>query len=268
MKVRKYVDEVMTFELDDLKDKTLEDLILKFHAKNLKRLYIVKNKKPIAVISPKEIISIFLNKEQAKNAYEYFKDKEDIRCFRGDENIVDVYYKMRKENISFIPVCDNGQIIGELDFDTLSLKISYIIVKDELTHVYNRKYFEVLMEEYNDFSKPLGIIFISIENLPVYEGLYGIEMGEKIIKGFADTIVRSVRKIDFVFRWDNEFRIITFNDLEKTTLIYERIKKNLSELEIDSLKIPFDTCIAHVPELQGDIFCAIEECEEKLIKRH
>jgi len=103
--------------------------------------------------------------------------------------------------------------------------------------------------------------------LPVYEGLYGLETGEKIIKQFAKTISSSVRKIDFVFRWDNEFRIITFNDLEKTSIIYERIKENLSILEIDALKIPFNSCMSHVPELQNNILSAIEECEEKLIKR-
>ena len=267
MNIEKYVDPIETIEVKDLKDKTLEDLILKFHAKNLKRLYILDDKKPIGVLCPKTIIDIFLNNKQSTNAFEFFKDNEILKCIDIDENIVDVYYKMRKENISFIPVCKNGEIVGELDFDTLSLKISYIVVKDELTHVYNRKYFDVLVEEYNDFSKPLGIIFISVRNLPVYEGLYGIEMGEKIIKKFAHTILASVRKIDFVFRWDNEFRIITFNDLEKTTIIFERIRENLFNIEIEGLKIPFDMCLAHIPELQHDIYCAIEECEERLIKR-
>jgi len=267
MFIEKYVDNIYSVELDELKNKTLEDLILKFHAKNLKRIYILKNKKPVNVLFPKNIIDIFLNKEQSKNAYEYFKKSKYLKCFDSGENVVDAYYKMRKDNINFMPVCKNGEIIGELDFDTLSLKISYIVVKDELTHVYNRKYFDVLIEEYNDFSKPLGIIFICIKNLPVYEGLYGLETGEKIIKQFAKTISSSVRKIDFVFRWDNEFRIITFNDLEKTSIIYERIKENLSILEIDALKIPFNSCMAHVPELQNNILSAIEECEEKLIKR-
>lgn len=266
MKVEKYVDKIQSVELEELKNKTLEDLILKFISKNLKRIYILKNKKPVGVISAKEIIDIFLKNNRSKNAYEFFADNDFMKCFGAEDNIIDAYYKMRKEKIDFIPVCKNGEIIGELNFETLSLKISYIVIKDELTHVYNRKYFEVLVQEYNDFNKPMGIIFIKIENLPVYEGLYGVDMVEKIIREFSKKILCSVRKIDFVFRWDNEFRIITFNDLQKTIIMYERLKENLEEIEIDSLHIPFKTCLAHVPELQNNILSAIDECEEKLIE--
>ncbi len=267
MKVEKYVDRINWIDLLELENKTLEDLILIFHAKNLQRLYIVKNKKPIGVISPKIIIDIFLDKKQTLNAFEFFKNNDYMRCFDAKDNIVDAYYKMRKENIDFIPVCENNEIIGELNFKTLSLKISYIVIKDELTHVYNRRYFEVIIQEYNDFNKPMGIIFIKIENLSVYEGLYGVEMKEKIIKTFAKTILCNVRKIDFVFRLDNEFRIITFNDLEKSTIIYERLKEKLSKIEIDTLHIPFKSCVSHMPELQNDVFSAVDECEEKLMER-
>ncbi len=268
MKLEKYIDKIQSIKLEELKNKTLEDLILKIHAKNIKRLYILKENKPVAVISSKEIIDFFLKKLQYNNAYEFFKNNDYLKCFDDNDNSIDAYYKMRKENIDFIPVCKNGQIIGELNFETLSLKISYIVIKDELTHVYNRKYFDVIIQEYNNFAKPMGIIFIKIENLSVYEGLYGIEMSEKIIKEFAKTILSSIRKIDFVFRWDNEFRIITFNDLERTMIVYERIKRNLSNLEINGLQIPFIDCVSHIPELQNNILSAIEECEEKLIKRN
>ncbi len=267
MKVEKYIDKIKWVELNELQNKTLEDLILKFHAKNLKRLYVLKDNKPIGVLSSKMIIDIFLNNKQKDNAFDFFKNNENMKCFCSDDNIVDAYYKMRKENIDFIPVCKNGEIIGELNFDTLSLKISYIVIKDELTHVYNRKYFDVLIQEYNDFSKPMGIIFIKLQNLPVYEGLYGIEMSEKIIKEFSKIILCSVRKIDFVFRWDNEFRILTFNDLEKSTIIFERLKEKLSKIEINTLHIPFECCISHVPELQNNILSAVDDCEEKLIER-
>ncbi len=267
MKVEKYVDRINWIDLLELQNKTLEDLILIFHAKHLQRLYIVKNKKPIGVISPQNIIDIFLDKKQMLNAFEFFRNNNYMKCFNVNDNIVDAYYKMRKENIDFIPVCNNNEIIGELNFETLSLKISYIVIKDELTHVYNRKYFEVIIQEYNDFNKPMGIIFIKIDNLPVYEGLYGVEMAEKIIKEFSKTILCSVRKIDFVFRWDNEFRIITFNDLEKSTIIYERLKEKLSKIEINTLHIPFKCCISHVPELLNNILSAVDDCEEKLIER-
>ena len=90
-------------------------------------------------------------------------------------------------------------------------------------------------------------------------------MSNKIIKTFADVISNSVRKIDFVFRWDNQFRIITFNDLEITSKIFSRIQNRLNNLTIDDIHIPFKMCMSHVPQLQNDILLAIESCEEQFI---
>ena len=167
--------------------------------------------------------------------------------------------------MAFMPVCEEGEFIGEVDFDTLSLKVSYIVIKDELTGLYNKKYFDVLVEEYRNFDKPMGLIFIEIRDLSIYEGLYGIEMSQKILKTFGNVLQNSVRKIDFVFRWDNQFRIITFNDLEITSKIFSRIQSRLNSLKIDDIHISFKMCMSHIPQLQDDILLAIESCEEQFI---
>jgi len=266
MKIKDYIDKIEYLELDEIKSKNLTDIIAKFHAKNITKLYILKNKKPIFILTPKEIVEIFLKNLQSKNAYEFFKDKEYIKCFTTDIHIIDAYYYMRKNNIAYMPVCENGEIIGELDFNTFSLKITYFVIKDELSGVYNRKYFDVLIEEYNEFYKPIGLIFIEVKDIPIYEGLYGIKMVHLIIKTFAKTITRSVRSIDFVFRWDNQFRIIIFNNLEVTAKVFERIKNRLENLEINGIKIPFKITMTHVEEYNNDILMALEEGEKKLIE--
>ncbi len=268
MNIKDYVDKIESIELEELKDKTLADVIAKFHVKNILRLYITKNKKPIFVLTPKEIVNIFLNNQQNLNAYEFFKDKEYLECFDTDINIIDAYYKLRSENKDFMPVCENGELIGEIDFNTFSLKITYFVIKDELTGVYNKKYFDVLIEEYNNFNKPMGIIFLEIKDLPIFEGLYGVDMSNKIIKTFADVISNSVRKIDFVFRWDNQFRVVIFNNLEVTAKVFDRIQNRLQNTEIEGIKAPFVMCMTHIPQINNDILMAIEECEEKLIERH
>jgi len=265
--IKDYLDKIESLELDEIKNKTLTDVIVKFHARHINRLYILKNKKPIFVLTPKEIVEIFLKNLQNTNAYEFFKDKDYLKCFYTNINIIDAYYQMRKDNLSFIPVCENDEIIGELDFNTFSLKITYFVIKDELTGVYNKKYFDVLIEEYNDIDKPMGLLFIEIKDLPIYEGLYGIDMIQSIIKSFAKVIVNSVRSIDFVFRWDNQFRVIIFNDLEITAKVFERINERLNNLEINGINIPFKICMTHVEEYNNDILLAIEEGERKLIER-
>jgi len=264
--IKDYVDKIEAVELEELKNKTLTDVIAKFHVKNINRFYILKNKKPIFVLTPKKIVEIFLKNLQNQNAYNFFKDNEYLKCFDINIHIIDAYYEMRKENMDFVPVCENDGIIGELDFNTFSLKITYFVIKDELTGVYNKKYFDVLIEEYNEFNKPVGLIFIEIKDLPIYEGLYGVDMVYKIIRLFAKTITNSVRNIDFVFRWDNQFRVIVFNNLEVTAKVLERIKHKLNNLEVDGIKIPFKICMTHTEEYNNDILMAVEEGERKLIK--
>ena len=268
MYLKDYVDTVFTMNLEETKDMSIEDVILHFHAKNINRLYIIKENKAIFVITPKEIVDFFVNHNIKQNAYEFFKDKEPLECYESSKHIIDTYYEMRQKNLEFMPVCEEGNFIGEVDFNVLSLKISYIVIKDELTGVYNKKYFDVIIEEYSDFDKPLGIIFIELEDLSIYEGLYGVNFYNEVIKNFANTISRSIRKIDFVFRWDNQFRIIIFNTLEVTAKVFERIQGRLKELTTDDIHLPFKMCFSHIPEMQDDILLALESCEERLIKGH
>ena len=267
MFLKEYIDSAYSVNLENIKELTIEDIILQFHAKNLKRIYLLKNNLPVFVITPKEIVDFFIKGNIKQNIYEFLKETDPIGCFDGKKHIIDAYYEMRKDKLDFIPVCENGKFIGEIDFSVLSLKISYIVIKDELSGVYNKKYFDVIVNEYTDFNKPLGIIFIELKDLSIYEGLYGMDFSGKVIKNFAQEIQNSVRKIDFVFRWDNQFRIIIFNNLEISAKIFSRIQNRLKTLETDSIHIPFKMCFSHVPEMQDDILLALQSCEEELIKR-
>lgn len=267
MNLMDYVDKAETLNLDDLKNKTFVDIIAIFHAKNLSRVYILKDKRPIFVITPKEIVNIFFNNLQNENVFDYLKEKEFLSCLDAKLHIIDAYYQMRRDKLDFMPVCENNKFIGEIDFNALNLKITYVVIKDELSKVYNRKYFDVIIEEYKDFDKPIGIICIEIKDLPIFEGLYGIDMVFDIIKNYANILKNSVRNIDFVFRWDNQFRIMVFNNFEVTAKIFERIKNKLENLKINDIHIPFSICMTHIPEVNEDIVLALEECEEKLIKR-
>jgi len=267
MQIKDYIDKIKTVDFEEIKNLKVEDLIYKFHAKKCEKLYLLKENKPVFVLEPKKIVDIFLHHQNEKTLEEFLSDKSFLKCFDSEMNIIDAYYQMRKENLEYIPVCENGTVIGEINFNILSLKISYIVIKDELTGVFNRKYFDVIIEEYNDFNKPMGLIFIEIQNLPIYEGLYGIETVHKIFKSYAEILKNSLRDIDFIFRLDNQFRIIIFNNLEITIKIVERIKDKLNNFTIEGIHIPYKLSFSHIPELENNIISAIEECERKLIER-
>jgi GGDEF domain-containing protein len=107
---------------------------------------------------------------------------------------------------------------------------------------------------------------IRIENLSIYEGIYGIDVVNKILVNVADLIRHSIRDVDFLFRNDDTFKILTFNNAEITMKIKERIQKRLENLKVNELQIPFRIVATHVPEISSNILLAVEELENKLIK--
>jgi GGDEF domain-containing protein len=123
----------------------------------------------------------------------------------------------------------------------------------------------MLIEEYKDFNKPMGIIYIDIKNIGIIEGLYGEEKLNQLLKAIALKLKNLVGDIDLIFRNNYRFKIITFTDLEVTKKIVERIKKALNDFELDGMKIAFSLAYSHIPELQDNILLAIDEVESKLI---
>jgi len=270
MIISDYIEKAHFKELNDLKNKTISDLIAIMKQYECHSFYITNNKYPIYVFTFSDILDIFTKNKLNENVYDYInKNKKRIKTISITSNILDAYYYMRSNNLTNAPVINkNNELIGELTFKTISLKITDIVIKDPLTGLYNKKYFDVLIEEYNEFDKPIGIIFIEFTNLNILKGFYGIDIIEKLIKLYAKTLKNSVRDIDFTFRINNQFRILTFNNLEITDKILKRVKNNLQNVEYQEIKANFEISFSHVPEIDDNILLALENCEKKLIKRN
>jgi diguanylate cyclase (GGDEF)-like protein len=216
------------------------------------------------------MFDIFMKNLLAVMISEYIKNNpKELKMLSVNTNILDAYYFMRSNKLKHIPIIDEKEaLIGEISFKALSLKIADIVIKDQLTGLYNKKYFDVILEEYNEFNKPLGLIFIEFSNLNILEGLYGLNIVEKLIKIYAEIVKACVRDIDFVFRIGKQFRILTFNDLEVTDKIVKRIMNKLDNVEFEGVKATYNIAFSHVSELEENVLSAIESCEKKLIERN
>jgi len=265
MTIEKFVDKVNSFEFEEIKDWSLEKLIRYVRNNKILRLYITKENYPIFVVDPEVIIEIFLNNLLAQKVEDFVKEN-NVFIIEANRHIIETYNFMRKEKLDFLAVIKDNKLIGEITFNTLSLKISYIAIKDTLTDTYNEKYFRVLVEEYNEIASDVGIVMVKILNLSIYEGLYGIDMVNKILKKVSDVLKNSIRDVDFLFRNDDVFKILTFNNAEITMKIKKRIEERLSDVEIDGIKILTKVVATQVPEIESNIILAIEELERKLIK--
>jgi len=268
MKLKNYVDPIFKKEYHHVKDKTLEVIIAYFQAKKCPRLYILEYNRPVYVFTPAEIVDIFMQNKKDQKVEDYIKESnKEIFTLKSDLHIIDAYNELRKRKVDFAPVEEDGEIIGEVAFDTLSLKIGLIAIKDPVTDVYNQKYFQVMLDEFNDIDKPVGIIMVKLSNIEILESLYGHDFKVKALKVYAQKIKDSIRDVDFVFRIDDKFIILAFISYDILLKIKSRIEKSLEEVEIEGLNIPFKLSFSHVPEVENSLLIAIDNCEKKLIER-
>ena len=169
MIISDYIEKVHFKELKNLKNKTISDLIALMKQYECQSFYITNNKHPIYIFTFSDILDLFIKNKLNENVYDYInKNKKELKTIHITSNILDAYYYMRSNNLKHAPIINkHHELIGELTFKTISLKITDIVIKDPLTGLYNKKYFDVLVEEYNEFNKPLGLIFIEFTNLSI-----------------------------------------------------------------------------------------------------
>lgn len=114
-------------------------------------------------------------------------------------------------------------------------------VTDPLTGLYNRRYFEELLEKEVTRAKrqnqPFSIIGLDLDFLKQINDKYGHNFGDLAIKTIADVLKKNARSIDTAARMGGEeFNIILPGVDSKGALIAaERIRKTLSECELDTI---------------------------------
>jgi two-component system cell cycle response regulator len=83
---------------------------------------------------------------------------------------------------------------------------------DSLTGLYNRKYFEsILKREYKRMLRygfPLACFILEVDNLKNIVDEYGRKVRELVLKTIAGILIKEVRDVDLVARWDGEKFIV------------------------------------------------------------
>ena len=266
MNLENYYDKCCFKELEEIYNLPLSNIINFMHKCHLKTFYITHEKKPIYIFTISDMMEIFSKNQLSKTILEYIKENpKKLHSIDIQKNIIDAYYFLRSLKINQAPVVKNEKLIGEINFKIISAKIADIAIKDTLTNLYNKEYFDVLINTYKNFDKPIGIIFIELQNINIIEDFYGLDIANDLIKLYAKTTRNKVRDIDFTFKIDNTIRILTFNNLKITQKIANRIKNALEKLEINGISINFEVSFTSIPEEEDNIFIAIEKLN--LIKR-
>ena len=140
------------------------------------------------------------------------------------------------------PILKNNEIIGftSIKSDITNKKhIEELSITDELTKIYNRRFFNIKIEEEINRAKrdnkELCLIILDIDFFKQYNDTYGHQEGDFVIKSVANVLKkRTNRAGDFAFRvGGEEFAVISHIEKSKVMDYALLIKDDIENLKIE-----------------------------------
>jgi len=194
----------------------------------------------------KFLIKNFLEKIKKLNSPVKIKDEFQIKNIWFSFQIIQVHenlYLLIGQNITKIKAKEE--------------ELFNLATHDFLTNLYNRRYFEDVLERTAAASKRgeiFSLLFIDCDNLKIVNDTYGHLAGDEVLKTVARIIEKNLRKEDIAARWGGDEFVVILNHCNKDCgmKIAQRILENLerSEININSNKIKTSISIGLV-EIDG-----------------
>lgn len=142
-------------------------------------------------------------------------------------NVIFMSYRIEKESNEFL--------LEELEKQNLQLELLSTI--DQLTCVYNRRFFletlEKELEYFKESKKNFYIMMIDLDDFKYMNDTFGHLYGDEILKKVSSAIKSCLRDHDLISRYGgDEFSVIISHATEENgSVIAERIRKTVEELE-------------------------------------
>ena len=147
-------------------------------------------------------------------------------------------------------------------------------IHDPLTGVYNRRYFNEVIEQEIGRSKrydhPIGFLMIDIDHFKHINDTYGHQTGDQVLQAVAKLLVGQVRGTDLVVRYGgDEFLLVLIETDGETEKVMERIRAAVAERNKTNELVPFAVTLsigsAHwSPELNQTAEEILAEADRKM----
>ena len=164
-------------------------------------------------------------------------------------NIVDDEGKLRfieLYNSAFYDL--NSEVAGVVGvlFDVTKSRIAemelrQISIKDELTGLYNRRYFNQVLpreiERAKRYDNPLSFIMYDIDHFKKVNDNFGHQAGDMVLKTISDIVLKNIRNVDFVFRIGGEEFVILLIETDKKDayIVAEKIRRIVEQYDFGNV---------------------------------
>ena len=227
----------------------LEDMI----GKNINQLF--PNINSIDIIG--RYINIAAGRERNHSVETYYSDSRiseswfSFNAFSIPENCVGVMF----ENIT-----DRKKSEGE---------IIYLSYHDQLTGLYNRRYFEEELRRYDVLRNyPITIIMADVNGLKFTNDTFGHQLGDQLLVAVADSLRNCCGKDEIIARLGgDEFVILLpYTDLKGAELLIERILDYINDKYVGVVNISVAFGAATKDSDDEDIHETLKRAEDRMYK--
>jgi len=228
------------------------------------RTYLVENNLNCKNYNDEIIAKIIV----AKDITELIKESSDAIFFNNSINaallviiLFFLYVIFSKYSVSIQKLYSD---LNELNLH--SEKLKHIADTDELTKIYNKRFFNTYLKDYLSHGKKGVIVFFDIDHFKSVNDNYGHIVGDEILVRLAQIIEKSIRSNDTFVRWGGEEFVILFENTDMNSNYYkcEELRK-LVEKETFSLGISITISLGVTQIKEGDSIDDVLERADKLL---
>lgn len=149
---------------------------------------------------------------------------------------------------------DSKRLNQELD------RVTMLSLTDELTALPNRRAFLARLEDeiarVKRYKHKLSIALLDIDHFKPINDLYGHNVGDRVLKNYADNVLSAFRQFDMVARYGGEEFVVIFpnTDIEGAFQALKKVQQRTESLtiKIDDDSITLPTFSAGLVEYQGE----------------